>query len=338
MTDEDIQSLLSTGHIPDATESAPTFIETHISWVILCTHYVYKIKKPLQYSFLDFSTLSQRKYYCDREVSLNKRLAEDMYVDVQPIQSVGPGFVIGDEGGTTVDYAVRMRRIDRQKQMDVLLAHQALHPDDIDRLANAVANFHERATIVKRPGIYALQDKFNAIAPDCDDIPDGLKALIAQSIARSDEFTQSHKNLFKTRMERGLFRDGHGDLHLRNIFLLPAPLIFDCIEFNDDYRHIDVLNEVAFLCMDLDAAGRPDFSEQFITRYNTLFPVMHTPEEQQLFLYYKAYRANVRAKVNCLRAKDATAGEAKQQQALQEIEKYAGLMDGYLSALPAVLG
>ena len=127
----------------------------------------------------------------------------------------------------------------------------------------------------------------------------------------------------------GFYRDGHGDLHSRNIFLLPAPLPFDCIEFNDDFRQTDVLNEVAFLCMDLNAFERND---QFVADYNHFFPAIRTSEEPRLFIYYKSHRANVRAKVNSLRAKSAP-NKADENRALADAEKYFQLMDHYLKSI-----
>ena len=126
----------------------------------------------------------------------------------------------------------------------------------------------------------------------------------------------------------GFFRDGHGDLHSRNIFLLPEPVIFDCIEFNDEYRQIDVLNDVAFLCMDLDAIARGDLSDVLITYYNKLFPSMETEAVRGLFIYYKGYRANVRAKVNSLRAR-STQDDGHRSKALNEVKKYLLLMHSY---------
>lgn len=138
--------------------------------------------------------------------------------------------------------------------------------------------------------------------------------------------------MLEHRLKAGYFRDCHGDLHSRNIFLLPDPQPFDCIEFNDDYRHIDVLNEIAFLCMDLDAFGRHDLSELFFNSYNNLFPTAETKEDYLLFVYYKSYRSNIRAKVNSLRARSAI-NEAQQLLALKEAERYLRLMNSYINEL-----
>ena len=143
---------------------------------------------------------------------------------------------------------------------------------------------------------------------------------------------ERNKGLLAQRLNAGYFRDCHGDLHSRNIFLLPDPQPFDCIEFNDDIRQIDVLNEVAFLCMDLDAFDRKDLSDLFIEYYNQFFPTMMTDADRRLFVYYKSYRANIRAKVNSLRARSA-AGSVEKAKSLSAVSKYLELMDSYLSSL-----
>ncbi|HUZ58421.1 MAG TPA: hypothetical protein VMU83_06540 [Hanamia sp.] len=155
--------------------------------------------------------------------------------------------------------------------------------------------------------------------------------MIDDAIEFSNQFLNKNKKLIAERLSNGLYRDCHGDLHSRNIFLLPEPVPFDCIEFNDDFRQIDVLNEVVFLCMDLDAFDRKDLSELFLTYYNQFFPAMKTAEERNLFIYYKSYRANIRAKVNSLRAGSAKTDHEKSK-AFAAAEKYLSLMNRYLKA------
>jgi aminoglycoside phosphotransferase family enzyme len=130
-------------------------------------------------------------------------------------------------------------------------------------------------------------------------------------------------------MQNGFVRDCHGDLHSRNIFFMPEPQPFDCIEFNDDFRKIDVLSEIAFLCMDLETFGRQDLADLFVAHYQSLYPAMQTKEDKLLFVYYKAYRANIRAKVNSLRAISA-ATTAQKKFALDEVYKYLLLMNDYM--------
>jgi aminoglycoside phosphotransferase family enzyme len=156
--------------------------------------------------------------------------------------------------------------------------------------------------------------------------------MIDHAVRVSDAFIKHNKMLFAQRLNAGYFGDCHGDLHSRNIFLLPDPQPFDCIEFNDDFRKMDVLNEVAFLCMDLEAFGRKDLSALFFKYYNNFFPAAHSDADRRPFVYYKSYRANVRAKVNSLRAKSAV-NESDKTKAMKTAEKYLLLMDDYIGAI-----
>jgi aminoglycoside phosphotransferase family enzyme len=335
MTKEQINSLLSTGEFPEPGGHRE-LIETHISWVVLCGQFVYKIKKPVHYSFLDFSTLERRKHFCEREIELNKRLTTNIYLDVQPVYEWSGRFCLGGNKGTIVDYAVRMNKIDRERQMDVLLVNNKVTALDILRLAEKIAFFHKHTGIIYKKDVLDIQEKFNDLDAERKYLQENLGApasnIISHAIETSDLFIAKNKNLLAERLNNGYFRDCHGDLHSRNIFLLPEPQAFDCIEFNDDFRQIDVLNEVAFLCMDLDAFDRKDLSKSFIEYYNQFFPAMLTKAEHRLFVYYKGYRANVRAKVNSLRAKSA-ADTAEKTKALRASEKYLALMNSYMNSL-----
>lgn len=334
MTREQINNLIQNGLPENGPQSE--LVETHISWVLLCPQFVYKIKKPIQYSFLDFSTCEKRKYYCKREIELNKRLTHDIYLDVLPITEKYGNFFIGAVEGEVIDYAVRMRRVDRQKQMDVLLQKDKVTETDINNLAEKIARFHRSALIIYEQEISNLQRDFNDLRQETDFLKENLDSecadLITHAICTSHTFLENKQLLLGNRLKGGLFRDCHGDLHSRNIFLLPEPMPFDCIEFNNDFRQIDVLNEVAFLCMDLDAFNRRDLSDLFFNRYIHFFPRAVPNECLELFVYYKAYRANIRAKVNILRARSAS-NNLERNTSLVEASKYLHLMDGYLKAL-----
>lgn len=342
MTSDQIDRLIKDGQFADR-RNPPELIETHISWVILCDDYAYKIKKPIHYSFLDFSTPDKRKHYCEREIELNRRLTEGIYLDVVPVQGKAGSYRVGPDEipahRTTIEYAVRMKKLDRNRQMDVLLLHNKVTGKHITDLAYKIAGFHKRTDIIHKRDCWDLHAKFNDLATEIPylqqysgEAGEERMAIISRAIGCSNTFTERHHHLLVGRLEAGYFRDCHGDLHSGNIFLLPSPEPFDCIEFNDEYRQIDVLNEVAFLCMDLEAFGRPDLSGMFISDYNRFFPAMRSPEEHQLFLYYKAYRANIRAKVNVLRARSAD-DDIGRTALLTEAGKYLLLMDGYLNEL-----
>jgi aminoglycoside phosphotransferase family enzyme len=277
-----------------------------------------------------------RNYYCEREVQLNQRLTEHIYIDVQPVCISEGKYLLGKSEGAVIDHAVRMYKQDREKQMDRLLLAKKISPLDIKNLAEKIASFHRKADVIRNKNFLDIREDFNDLAPQESFVNENINiqcgAVIRDAMKRSDDFIQSHKALLAQRLNKGHFRDCHGDLHSRNIFLLPDPQPFDCIEFNDHIRQIDVLNEVAFLCMDLDAVGRKDLSELFINHYNNLFPTITIPGEQELFIYYKSYRANVRAKVNCLRARSAL-NDPERIKAVSAAEKYLMLMDDYLNSL-----
>lgn len=335
MTKEQVNNLRVHGEFPEPA-CQPLLVETHISWVIICDKFVYKIKKPIHYSFLDFSTPEKRKYFCEKEIVLNKRLTEDIYIDVQPVHERQNRIIIGGNEGNLIDYTVRMHKIDREKQMDILLLHDKVTGADIRNLAEKIAGFHKKTNIIYKKNFLDVQEKFNDLGAEQEflnmQLDRNSSNIINHAIETSDAFIKKNKELFAARLGAGFFRDCHGDLHSRNIFLLPSPQPFDCIEFNDDFRQIDVLNEVAFLCMDLDAFDRRDLSALFIQYYNHFFPAMITDEDRRLFIYYKSYRANVRAKVNSLRAKSASLEEDKMK-ALSATRKYLHLMESLMLPL-----
>ncbi len=335
MTKEQINELLLKGSFPE-NSGRPELIETHISWVLLCDRFVYKIKKPIRYSFLDFSTIEKRKYYCEREIELNKRLTDNIYLDVQRVGEISGKFFIGDGNREVVDYVVRMRKLDRDKQMDKLLLNNKVSATDMQNLAEKIASFHKNTEIIYQKDIFDVQKKFIDLSGEMEYLRDhlniGSSVIIDHAIDTSNIYIEKNKELLEARLKAGFFRDCHGDLHSRNIFLLPSPQPFDCIEFNDDYRQIDVLNEIAFLCMDLDAFGRRDLSDLFLAYYNNLFPSIKTEADHKLFIYYKSYRSNIRAKVNSLRARDAK-NDAERKLILTEVDKYLRLMDGYTKQL-----
>lgn len=335
MTIEQINKLIFEGELPENACRA-NLIETHISWVLVCDRYVYKIKKPVRYSFLDFSTVDKRRYFCEREVELNRRLTDNIYLDVVPVREISGRFLIDGKAGAIIDYAVRMRKMDRNMQMDVLLANNKVTATDIGNLAEKIAAFHKNTDIIYQKNLLDVQEMFNDLDAEKDFLHEYLNrnsyTIICDAINTSNIFMQRNKRLLANRLEAGFFRNCHGDLHSRNIFLLPCPQPFDCIEFNDDYRQIDVLNEVAFLCMDLDAFGRHDLSDLFINSYNNLFPSIKTDEDRRLFIYYKGYRSNIRAKVNSLRVREAD-NDSGRKLLLAEVNKYLTLMDHYMKAL-----
>ena len=220
--------------------------------------------------------------------------------------------------------------------MDLLLIKGEVTEQDIHKLAARIAGFHKHTNIIGEKDYLDIQKKFTDLNEEKDFLKNTLGAdsssIISHAMDASARFNEANKNLLLKRLEAGYFRDCHGDLHSRNIFLLQSPQAFDCIEFNDDFRQIDVLNEIAFLCMDMDAFGKKELSDLFLDCYDQLFPTIRTAQDRKLFIYYKSYRANIRAKVNSLRARNAKS-EDERKIAIFETEKYLLLMQDYLQML-----
>ena len=330
-----IHSLCRPGGIPGET-GVPELIETHISWVLVGERSVYKFKKPLRYSFLDFSTVERRRYYCDREVELNRRLTEGIYLAVVPVWGKGGEWSLEDPGGDVSEYAVWMRKMEASRRMDLMAEGDRLREADIDALAELLGRFHWGAAVIREGDVrgeaMAMRDLFNDLGREKDVLGPGLGSWAVEVIERamilSERYLRLNGALLEARRGTGFYRDGHGDLHCRNIFLLERPQVFDCIEFNDGLRQVDVLNDIAFLCMDLDSFGCGGLAERFVEGYCRMFPGAISRDERRLLNYYKAYRANIRAKINSLRARSAASAEEKRV-ALEAAAGYLRLMDGY---------
>lgn len=310
-------------------------VETHISWVILTRKFAFKIKKPVKHSFLDFSTLPLRKKYCEKELQLNSRFS-GIYLAVLPVRKHGERWYLGGSAGEVADYAVQMKRMARTKEMDTLLRRGKVSSEQVRELAKTVASFHKKAEVITRPfDPEQARRLFNDIQNIQAFVVKKLGAehakRISVSITWSDAFLQAHSPHIQARIMQGFQRDLHGDLHSGNIFLYKRPVLFDCIEFNDSYRQMDVLSEVAFLCMDLESFGQQPLAETFLSAYTRDFPCMQTAADERLFLYYKCYRANIRAKIYALRAREAHKGEGRHHQYLEALKNYLSLMKIYMS-------
>ncbi|MDD1606306.1 MAG: AAA family ATPase [Methylococcaceae bacterium] len=279
-------------------------IETHISWVLLTGQYAYKIKKPVNFGFLDFSTLEKRRFFCHEELRLNQRLAAEWYLNVVPItgQIEHPKM---DGTGEAIEYAVKMVQFPSIQTLKELGESGQLGRDEIDQIVNIVANFHNTIAITDERSPYGnsrdikhwFVENFCHIRPLLDD-KFQLLQLDAIEAWGHDEWT-SKSPLMQQRKQQGCVRECHGDLHLGNMTLINGKIIlFDCIEFNPMLRWIDVISEVAFLVMDLLHFGYQDYAYRFLNHY-----LQDTGDYQGLTLlrYYLVYRALVRAKVALLR-------------------------------------
>ena len=280
----------------------PRLIETHISWVILTGEFAYKLKKPLDLGFLDFSTLDKRQACCAAEIRLNRRLAPDIYLDVVPVTGTEAAPRLGGDG-PVLEWAVKMRAFPADATLD---RETSLGGEQIDAIADRVAAFHQaiaaapadsafgRPAAVMAP-VAANFAHLRSLAPPADLVP-RIDRLDAWSRAEGERLAEH----FAARKAAGFVRECHGDLHLGNIaWVNDEPLIFDAIEFNPDLRYIDVVNEIAFLTMDLAHRDRDGLAWRVLNRY-----LEHTGDYAGLAAlpYYQVYRAMVRAKVAAILA------------------------------------
>jgi aminoglycoside phosphotransferase family enzyme/predicted kinase len=317
-----VESLMNEAAFDHAVHSVE-LIETHISWVILAGDYVYKIKKPVKLDFLDFGELESRKFYCDEEVRLNRSWAPEIYLDVVPI-TFENGQAKFSGKGTPVEYAVRMRRFDQEGLLDRELESGTLTVDDMRELGAHVAERHLAAKVIdasQRDRIIGLtkqfmRDNFTALEGVVDDI----------ELNEVHEWTEREigklESQLVTRFDDGFVRDCHGDLHLRNLVRLPDGIsAFDCIEFDEDLRHIDVFCDIAFLMVDLVARRRHDLAAHFLNRYLERTGDYHG---MSLFSLYFVYRCLVRAKVAAIRCAERT-DEKDKAADREELALYFGM-------------
>jgi uncharacterized protein len=305
-------------------------IETHISWVFLAGDYAYKIKKPVSLGFLDFSTLEKRRFYCEEELRLNRRTAPSLYVDVVPVAETRDGLRVGG-AGKAIEYALRMRRFPQEALADSLARRGELHAGEVDAIAAAIAAFHAAVPAAARDAEYGSPElvvapalaNFEQLGRLVVDPAEGarLAGLRAWTLRESSRLRET----FAARKRDGFVRECHGDLHLGNVaFVDGRPVPFDCIEFDPKLRWIDVMNEVAFLAMDLLEHGLAAAAWRFLNAY------LETTGDYagvRVLRYYLVYRAVVRAMVACIRSHQPEAGAAVQGRAHREYGDYLALAE-----------
>ncbi len=316
-------------NIIELTKKGFELIETHISWVLLSDEFAYKIKKPVKFSFLDFSTIEKRKTLCDEEVRLNKRLSPDIYIEVVSVNDLD-GILEFNGNGEIIEYAVKMKKLNQENRMDVLLKENKIDPDQVKEIALIVADFHKKIDVIEEDGygsadivkkqIDDLGNFRNTIEDAC-----GLGKTVDFILEKSDKFIDEHKSEFEKRHSKGNIRDCHGDLHSANIFIGEKITIFDCIEFSKDFRFIDTASEIAFMAMDLDAFGKEKLAELFVDEY-----IAKSQDEdlRSVIQIYKCYRANVRAKIAAIEYSQNPGEESKER-----IRKYIELAEKYAKML-----
>jgi aminoglycoside phosphotransferase family enzyme/predicted kinase len=318
----------------DAYRPAPEnveAIETHISRVFLAGDFAYKLKKPVRFDFLDFSTPAARESACREELRLNRRLAPGIYLDVVPItRQADLSFEI-DGRGETVDWLVVMKRMPPEEMLDARIKRLKLAPSDVDRVAQHLVAFYRElkpaaisATKYRERFLEHVRQNRDELLKDQHRLP---RNIVQRVHGFQIQLLQFRSEWFDQRVISGCVVDGHGDLRPEHICLTEPVAIFDCIEFNEEFRLLDMADELAFLSMECDLLGAAWVGEQILGK---LSQVADDHPPQELIHFYKAYRACVRAKVGALRF-DQLKGSAKSQ-AYDDAMAHLELADRYASS------
>lgn len=345
MEEYQIQSLLQPAAYPHPA-AAVRLIQTHVSWIFLAGEYAYKIKKPVNFGFLDFSTLDRRLFYCHEELRLNRRLCPEIYLDVVKVRETPGGAAFHGEG-QIIDYAVKMIRLPDERMADRLLAEGRLSGSDVKHIAATVAAFHQQALTGGEINRYG---SLGTIRSNWEENFQQAGDFIAVTITRKDlalirewteQFMAAKAGLFSERVTGGFIRECDGDLHLENICLTKQVCIFDCIEFNSRFRYSDTAADIAFLLMDLEFHGRRDLARIFLEEY---IAASGDAGVSDLVDFYSIYRAFIRGKVESFRLKDPGIPLAEKEAAKEKAMGYFRLARGYIlrqrltPALVAVCG
>jgi len=300
-------------------------LQTHISYVFLTGRYAYKIKKPVNFGFLDFTTLEKRKFYCEEELRLNRRLCGDMYIDVLPI-TVSDGSVKINGSGDIVEYTVKMKELPQEALMSELLKRGKITVDVMDEIAEILSNFHNNAETNREIESYG---SIGTVKFNWNENFDQTRDFIGKTIGRRDYlliqravqgFLKNRRDLFELRQKKGRIKECHGDLHSGNIFIADRIYIYDAIEFNKRFRYCDVASDIAFLIMDLEFLGRTDLSNRLLAKY-----VEYSGEEEdflEVLPFYKCYRAYVRGKVTSFKLNDPYITEEEKEASKRTAERY----------------
>jgi hypothetical protein len=321
-----IAAMLHPEVYPEATDQVEC-LQTHISYIFLTQNHAYKIKKPVNFGFLDFSTLRKRHHFLEQELVLNRRLAPEIYLAILPLVIRDGKLRLGGEG-KAIEYALQMVRLPQHLMMDEIASRRELTTPMLDAIVARLVPFYRQAASGARVNKfgdlsiirYNHEENFSQIQPFVNSI---LTAEAFRDIVNyANGFMQQQASLFATRLKAGKIRDCHGDLHMRNICLTDGVYIFDCIEFNPRFRYSDVAADIDFLAMDLDYHAYSTFSDYFV---NTFAVASADPDILKLVNFYKCYRAVVRGKIHAFASEEAELKPEDKRQAWQQARNYFDL-------------
>jgi aminoglycoside phosphotransferase family enzyme len=303
-------------------------VQTHISFVLLAGDFVYKFKKPVNFGFLDFSTFEKRRYYCEQEILLNRRLCPEIYLNVV---RVGEDFSLNGTG-PVLEHGIQMTRMPEEGMMGQLIQAGKLGREQLDAVVERLLPFYQQAERSADIDSFGLADK---VAVNIFENFEQTKAFIGQGALSQEQFDRivawskeflTHEERFQERISGGFIRDCHGDLYSANICLADKVYIFDCIEFNQRFRYCDLASDLAFLAMDLDFHGLHELSAYCIDRFSELAGDQGL---KGMLNFYKCYRAYVRGKINLFTANDPAVAAPVQQSCIEAAAKYFTLAESY---------
>jgi len=330
---------LSNPHVyPEATVGV-RFVQTQMSCVFLTDEYAYKIKKPVNLGYVDYTTLEKRRYFCEREIELNRRLCPAAYLGFVPI-TLDNGQFVFEGTGEVMEYAVKMRRLPDDRLLDNLLRRNAVTLEMMSTVARKLAEFHKTAETNQRIAAFG---GIATITQNTEENFSQTRKYFDRSISEPQfnrikdytrGFVRDNRMIFEKRVKEERTRDCHGDLHAQHICFCQDLCIFDCIEFNERFRYCDVASEVAFLAMDLDHFGRADLSRRFVQEY-----IAHSGDAgiPALLNFYKCYRAYVRGKVASFKLDDALVGQSDKEESQATARGYFDLATAYTRGRPLLI-
>lgn len=328
-----IQYLQQEDSYPHASADI-SLVQTHISFVLLVGDYVYKWKKPVDFGFLNFSTLEKRKYYCEQELQLNRRLCPDLYEELVTLNKDGESFCLNGSG-EVVEYGIRMARMPEEQMMGRVMARGELTRDHLDAIIDQLVPFYEAAA---GEGEIKEFGKATSVAVNVLENFEQTENFVDQGAVTRAQFDAivnyskeflSQEDRFQARIDAGKIRDCHGDMHSANICLSDPVYIFDCIEFNERFRYTDVAADVAFLAMDLDFHGETELSNYFIEQF---VAKSGDSELMGMLNFYKCYRTYVRAKIALFTASDPAVDEETTAACIEQAKKHFLLAEQYAAA------
>ncbi len=325
-----IQHLLDPGaysHEVDAVK----LVQTHISYVLLAGNYVYKFKKPVNFGFLDFTTLKKRRYFCEQELLLNRRLCPSLYLGLVSVNDQ-EGRLSLNGPGQAVEFGVKMRRMPEECMMGNIISAGRLTVEMIDSIAATLIPFYQQAETGPEIQEYGTA---SAVSVNVLENFQQTEQFVGGTALHESQFEMisryardflKKEDLFRVRIEAGRIRDCHGDLYSANICLADQVYIYDCIEFNKRFRYCDVASDIAFLAMDLDFHGLDDQARHFIEHFRV---ASRDDGLLDVLNFYKCYRAYVRGKIGLFTAHAPEVDDTTKERSLAQSRKYFELAARY---------